>query len=110
MSGLVPFIIPIVVAIVAASSPTPARPCPRSHCIRVYARASLVQEYYSNTPFHEGCGKWPPFELIGLFFAEGGRVKSVLPKEPPPPQSPLSTVVPRPWRVPPFVLVPLGTL
>ena len=43
-----PFIIQIVVAIVAASSPTPARPCPRSHCIRVYARASLVQEYYSN--------------------------------------------------------------
>ena len=54
-------------------SPTPARPCPRSHCIRVYARASLVQEYYSNTPFHEGCGKWPPFELINLFFCGGGK-------------------------------------
>ena len=49
MSGLVPFIIPIVVAIVAASSPTPVRPCLRSHYIRVYARASLVQEYYSST-------------------------------------------------------------
>ena len=73
-------------------------------------QASLVPELYSNTPFHERCGArcfvWPPFDPIRV--CEGGKGQvSTSAKTPTsavsPPALPLA---PRPWRAPPFVIVP----
>ena len=68
MSGLVPFIIPIVIVAVVlpclsdAGQTVSAQPLLSCQCTS-FAGAGI----HSNTPFHECCGKWPPFELNGLF-------------------------------------------